>query len=132
MEVVMNRSAELERRSKTRYPVTLSVRYRTMGRSHRTTGMGRTVNISSSGLWVSSTHRTEVGTKVEVNIEWPSMLDGQIPLQLVAVGRVVRCMESGFALSFTQYQFRTMSRKAQLPSDGAESMESAFIRSAGA
>jgi hypothetical protein len=124
-------STELERRSKTRYPVTLTVRYRTMGRFNRTTGMGRTVNISSSGLLVSSTHRAEVGTRVEINIEWPSMLDGQIPLQLVAVGRVVRCLESGFALSFAQYQFRTMSRKTTLPNDSVEP-EPVFIRSAGA
>src|ERR1700730_6670436 len=86
----IDRSTPLERRSKIRYPVTLNVRYRTLGRSHRISGMGRTLNMSSGGLLIDADQRTEVGARIELNIEWPSMLDGQIPLQLVAVGRVVR------------------------------------------
>ena len=87
--------------------------------------------MSSGGLLIAADQRTEVGAKVELNVEWPSLLDGSIPLQLVAVGRVVRCLESGFALSFTQYQFRTMSRKLQsLPNDGWDGMERPMIRSA--
>jgi hypothetical protein len=93
--------------------------------------MGRTVNISSGGLLVEADQRTQVGAKVELNIEWPSLLDGSIPLQLVAVGRVVRCLESGFALAFKEYQFRTLSRKMQAaPGDGWDGMENAMMRSA--
>ena len=77
------------------------------------------MNMSSGGLLIAADQRTELGAKIELNIEWPSLLDGQVPLQLVAIGKVVRCLESGFALSFTQYQFRTMSRKLQAaPGDG--------------
>jgi hypothetical protein len=91
------------------------------------------MNMSSGGLLIAADQRTPLGSRIELNIEWPSMLDGQIPLQLVAVGKVVRSMESGFALSFTQYQFRTMSRKLQTtPIDGWSGMETAMIRSAGA
>jgi hypothetical protein len=129
----IDRTTPLERRSKIRYPVSLNVKYRTVGRSNRISGVGRTLNMSSGGLLIAADQRTEVGAKVELNVEWPSMLDGSIPLQLVAVGRVVRCLESGFALSFTQYQFRTMSRKLQsLPNDGWDGMDSPMIRSAGA
>jgi hypothetical protein len=128
-----SRSTPLERRLKIRYPVTLKVRYRTLGRSNRTTGLGRTVNMSSAGLLVLADHRTEVGAKIELNIEWPSMLDGQVPLQLVAVGKVVRCLESGFALAFTQYQFRTLSRKLQsVPGESWDGLETSMMRSAGA
>jgi hypothetical protein len=89
--------------------------------------------MSSGGLLIAADQRTEVGAKIELNVEWPSLLDGSIPLQLVAVGRVVRCLEAGFALSFTQYQFRTMSRKLQsLPNDGWDTRETPMIRSAGA
>jgi len=123
----------LERRSKMRYPVSLKVKYRTVGRSNRISGVGRTLNMSSGGLLIAADQRTEVGAKVELNVEWPSLLDGSIPLQLVAVGRVVRCLESGFALSFTQYQFRTMSRKLEsLPNDGWDGIDTPMIRSAGA
>lgn len=126
-----NRTTSMERRSKIRYPVTLNVRYRTLGRTDRISGMGRTVNISSGGLLVEADQRTQVGAKVELNIEWPSLLDGSIPLQLVAVGRVVRCLESGFALAFKEYQFRTLSRKMQAaPGEGWDGMENAMMRSA--
>jgi hypothetical protein len=89
--------------------------------------------MSSGGLLIEADQQTELGTKIELNVEWPSLLDGTVPLQLVAVGKVVRCIESGFALSFTQYQFRTMSRKLQAaPNDGWDGMETTMIRSAGA
>jgi len=129
----ITKTTPLERRSKIRYPVSLNVKYRTVGRSNRISGMGRTLNMSSGGLLIAADQRTDLGARIELNIEWPSMLDGQIPLQLVAVGRVVRCLESGFALSFTQYQFRTLSRKLQsTPIDGWDGLAPALIRSAGA
>jgi hypothetical protein len=129
----ITRTTPLERRSKIRYPVSLNVKYRTVGRSNRISGVGRTLNMSSGGLLIAADQRTQVGAKIELNVEWPSLLDGTIPLQLVAVGRVVRCLESGFALSFTQYQFRTMSRKLQtIPGDGWDGLETTMIRSAGA
>ena len=129
----IDRSISLERRSKIRYPVALNVRYRTMGKTHRISGIGRTINMSSDGLLIATDQRTDVGARIELNIEWPSMLDGQIPLQLVATGKVVRCLAFGFAFSFTQYQFRTMSRKLQsIPGETWDAVEPVMIRSAGA
>jgi hypothetical protein len=129
----MNRTTPLERRTKIRYPVTLTVRYRTLGRYHPISGLGRTVNMSSGGILVASEQGMALGTRLEINLEWPSLLDGLIPLQLVAVGKVVRCVESGFALSFMQYQFRTMSRKFQSTNeDGWDGGEPILVRSAGA
>ncbi len=129
----MKSTTPIERRSKMRYPVTLNVRYRTLGRYRRVSGLGRTVNLSSGGILVSSEQKIAVGTRLEVNLEWPSLLDGEIPLQLVALGKVVRCLESGFAVAYTQYQFRTMSRKLQSPpGEGLDATEPTLIRSAGA
>jgi hypothetical protein len=109
MEASNNR-AIIERRSKARYPVKLTVRYRTVGRHRSVNGVGETLNMSSSGLLVSAQHEVSAGLRLEVNVEWPLLLDGAIPLQLVAHGKVVRCGGSMFALSFAQYQFRTMGR----------------------
>ncbi len=132
MEVV-NRTIPLERRTKNRYPIALNVKYRTLGRYHRISGLGRTINLSSSGMLVESEQHLAEGARLEVNIEWPSLLDGLIPLQVVALGRVVRSFESGFALSFSQYQFRTMSRKLQaVPVQDWEASNAPLIRSAGA
>jgi len=100
----------LERRSKARYPVRLTVRYRTISRIHHINGVGHTLNMSSGGLLVSGEQQVSTGLRVEINVEWPLLLDGAVPLQLVAHGKVVRCGGSLFAISFAQYQFRTMAR----------------------
>jgi len=100
----------IERRSKARYPVKLTVRYRTVGRSEHVNGVGHTLNMSSGGLLVSGEQEVSAGLRLEVNVEWPLLLDGAVPLQLVAHGKVVRCGGSMFAISFAQYQFRTMAR----------------------
>jgi hypothetical protein len=109
MEAAINKRA-IERRSKARYPVKLTVRYRTVGRHQLVNGVGHTLNMSSGGLLVSAQHEVSAGSRLEVNVEWPLLLDGAVPLQLVAHGKVVRCGGSMFAISFVQYQFRTMSK----------------------
>lgn len=98
---------EMERRSKMRYVLVLKVRYRIL-RPKLHLGVGQAVNLSSGGVLVVSRHELNVGEELEVRIEWPSLLDGWIPLQLVAVGSVVRCGTSSFAMCFRRYQFRTV------------------------
>ena len=71
------------------------------------------VNMSSGGALVVSEHEIKLGTRVAVNIEWPLQLEGRILLQLVTLGRVVRCAGDSFALSFERYQFRTMRSSVQ-------------------
>ena len=102
--------AIMERRTKARYPVKLTVRYRAIGRSQTVNGVGQTLNMSSGGLLVSAEHDMPPGLRLEVNVEWPLLLNGTVPLQLVAHGKVVRGGGSEFAISFAQYQFRTMGR----------------------
>ena len=109
MEASSNRTI-IERRSKARYPVQLTVRYRTVGRVQHVNGVGQTLNMSSGGLLVSAQHDISTGLRLEVNVEWPLLLNGTVPIQLVAHGKVVRSGSSMFAISFAQYQFRTMGR----------------------
>ncbi len=110
-----------ERRSKSRYPVDLVVRFRFRLRTGAflLCGVGRTVNLSSGGLLVASQDlgsRDEfrAGGYVEFSIEWPVLLDGRIPLQLFGVGRVVRRGAFDFAAAFMQNQFRTLRRSSPL------------------
>ena len=100
-----------ERRSKVRYPLELAVRYQGIGEGQAITGVGRTLNLSSSGLLLASEEGVQPGARLKVTIEWPSLLNGKTPLQLVTVGRVVRQGRSNFAVAFEHYQFKTMSRK---------------------
>jgi hypothetical protein len=102
----------MERRLKVRYPLVLSVRYRTLGREFYS-GVGQAVNLSSGGALVDSQQELGMGAELEVRMDWPSLLDGYIPLQLVAVGWVVRCEASSFAVRFRRHQFRTLKRKVQ-------------------
>jgi len=101
-----------ERRSKMRYPIRLSVRYRGLGRMGGVVGLGQTLDLSSSGILVESPHQhtVSVGSRLEVSVDWPVMLDGTSPLQVVVRGRVVRSEMFRFAVSFQSYQFRTMKR----------------------
>lgn len=101
----------LERRSRVRYRLALSVRFRALSSRSPFSGVGRTMDLSSAGVCVvpqDSKHQIRVGAEVEMKIEWPSRLDGRIPLQLLAVGRVVRHGASGFAATLDRHEFRTV------------------------
>jgi hypothetical protein len=52
---------------------------------------------------------------MEMSMEWPSLLDGRVPLQLFAVGRVLRRGSSYFAAAFERYEFRTVSSNQPMP-----------------
>lgn len=101
-----------DRRSKVRYDIRLTVRYRLVGRKLMICGNGETTNISSSGALVLCEHKLIAGSRLELRIDWPYLLDLKIPLQLVTAGQVVRSLSSGFAVSFYRYEFRTVRRKA--------------------
>jgi hypothetical protein len=101
-----------ERRSKLRYPLVLNVRYRALGRGLHS-GVGQAVNLSSGGALVASQHELGVGEELELSIQWPSHLDGCIPIQLIAMGNVVRCGPSSFAVRFRRHQFRTLGSQVQ-------------------
>src|SRR5262249_28165991 len=100
-----------ERRFKSRYPLELTVRYQTLGRGKAINGVGKTLNLSSSGLLIIAQPVIGEGSRLKVTIEWPSLLNGTTPLQLVTVGRVVRQGNTSFAVAFEQYQFRTTSKR---------------------
>jgi hypothetical protein len=92
--IVVSQPIRAERRLKFRYPLGLSVRFRPLSGS-LFSGAGRAVNTSTSGVLVVSEqlvsqHDIRLDSKIEMNFEWPALLDGRIPLQLFAVGRVAR------------------------------------------
>lgn len=103
-----------ERRFRARYPVQLVARYRTLDRTDELVGVGTTVNMSSTSLLVRCQHDIPFGAHMEVLVNWPSLLESTIPLQLVTSGRVIRSGPSSFVIEFARYQFRTM-RTRPLP-----------------
>jgi hypothetical protein len=117
--IASNQAFPAERRSKLRYPLDLKVCFRCLTESSGFSGFGRTVNMSSGGVLVFSEHVAlrgiSAGAHLQMSIEWPSLLDGRIPLQLFAVGRILRVGASAFAATFDRYQFRTMRISSQPP-----------------
>jgi hypothetical protein len=105
---VASRDLELERRSNARFPMQLNVRYRTLAAEPALVGIGRTLNVSSCGLLIASEQQiVQDGSRLKISVEWPSMLDGTTPLQLIAECRVTRCQPAAFAVRLERYQFRT-------------------------
>lgn len=108
-----------DRRSKFRYPLVLGVRFHFRFRELLLSRQGRTINLSAGGLLVASQDaalpdQITVGARLELNIEWPVLLDGRIPLQLFASGQVVRRRAIDFAVALDRHEFRTM-RSASRP-----------------
>jgi PilZ domain len=103
-----------ERRAKSRYDMNLNVRYQTMGMASPVAGIGQTLNVSSGGVFITGDHNVREGTRMRVVIEWPSLLNGTTPLQLITIGIVVRRQNAGLAVAFEGYQFRTAGRRANV------------------
>jgi len=111
-----------ERRSKYRYPLDLSIRFRSVSGLSAISGEGRTLNLSSGGVLVLAQqvalHQISAGARVDFSIEWPSLLNGKIPLQLFAHGRILRLGVSVFAATFERHQFRTRRISSQSAGQG--------------
>jgi PilZ domain len=105
--IVGGRNTPAERRNRFRYSLDLSVRFGSAGPGARFFGQGIIVNMSSGGVLVASSHQPPVGELVELRIEWPSLLDGRVPLQLIAMGRILRRGPARFAAALERYEFRT-------------------------
>lgn len=95
-----------ERRSRQRFPLTLAVEYRLLGKGERC-GLGKTRNISSTGVLFEVAERQPFSGSIELVVSWPCTLDGACALKLLMKGRVVRNEGKGIAIESRQYEFRT-------------------------
>jgi hypothetical protein len=96
----------LERRSRRRFPLTLTVKYKLLGKLKRY-GSGKTCNISSTGVLIEVADQQNLSGSIELIMSWPCMLDDACALKLVVKGRVVRIEGRHVAVASSQYQFRT-------------------------
>ena len=85
------------------------VRYRVLGGKHRTTqaGSGRTLNMSGGGVLFTTESTLVAGELVELAVSWPALLNGVLPLKLVARGHLVRIEERQAAIAIEKYEFKT-------------------------
>ena len=67
--------------------------------------------MSSCGLLIASEEaQISTGARLQLTVDWPFLLHGITPLQLIVSCRVTRSMPEEFAVKLDQYQFRTRKR----------------------
>ena len=102
-----------ERRTKRRFQIDQEVKYKMLyGQRIAETGVGRTVNISSGGVWFSTESMLTSGMPIEVSMNWPVLLNDSCPMKLMIYGCVVRSNEKGAAVAIERYEFRTQGSRA--------------------
>ncbi len=99
-----------DRRSSNRMPIDREVRYRVFGRKKKLshTGLGRLLDMSSSGALFTTESDLPIRAPIEVAVSWPALLDNRTHLKLVLSGHVTRSDESQAAMSIRKYEFRTL------------------------
>jgi FixJ family two-component response regulator len=97
-----------ERRTNARFDCHLAVSYQTLEKPFLSgLGSSETLNISSKGVLFKADEKLEPGQLVQVSVDWPARLENQIPLKLVAEGRIVRNIKGIAAMTIEKYEFRT-------------------------
>jgi len=109
----VNGRDERERRTKRRFMIDQEVKYKMLyGQRIAETGVGRTMNISSGGVWFSTENMLTSGMPVELSMNWPVLLNDSCPMKLMIYGCVVRSNEKGAAVAIERYEFRTQGSRA--------------------
>jgi len=100
--------AEIERRKRNRFVLSLPIRYQPFGSgAGEPCGVGRLLDISSRGLAFSGDAELAPGRRVQAWIAWPVKLGDSCPLQLYVAGTVVRSERGVLAMLLQEYEFRT-------------------------
>jgi len=97
-----------DRRTDRRYTLNLDLRWKLVRRRKvLDSGNGRTLDLSSSGLYFDAGRPLPAGLNVELSIAWPALLHNIAPMQLVVSGKIVRSEGSRAAVRVVQHEFRT-------------------------
>lgn len=95
-----------DRRQDRRYDVQLKLRYKVLNDGRvLDEGSGTTVNMSRTGIQFECGRILGEGMDIELAIEWPILLRGSEPLELHAMGRVMRADDRSAAMHITWHEF---------------------------
>jgi hypothetical protein len=113
-----------------RYPIRLDVEYKLQRKGQVILrGLGRTLNISSGGVFLSVNDSLEIGGLIELAINWPLLLDDFCPLKLKIRGLIVRSDVQGIAVEIQHHEFRTAGARLAHQSSPDRASPSAVIES---
>jgi hypothetical protein len=112
-----------DQRLSRRYPIALEIEYKLLrkGRVERL-GLGKTLNVSSTGVLFQPTEPLPAGCSIELLMQWPFLLEGVCPLKLVINGNIVRSDGKGVAVRTKHHEFRTAGARASVPSRQVRSL----------
>ena len=100
-----------DRRGTKRFPMELGLRYKTLnGEMPKETGIGKTVNILSTGVLFEADRPLPANGILELAISWPAPLNDTCLLNLVARGRIVRSGDGKAVLRIHKSEFKTSAR----------------------
>jgi hypothetical protein len=116
----ISRQDGTERRASGRFRIEQEIRYRLLDRKNgNRSGSGRTLDMSSGGVFFTANEPLPEGKRVELAVDWPARLDGRCALKFVVTGRVVRTQAGAAAVAIERYEFRTRG-SSLLPEIGRE------------
>jgi hypothetical protein len=97
-----------DRRSSVRFQLEREIRYKVGGKRGEESGVGQSINLSSSGVLFTTDRVLISGSRIELSISWPARLNDKVSLKLVARGRLVRFEAGLAAMKIEQYEFHTL------------------------
>ena len=102
-----------ERRSKRRFQIEQDVRFKMLyGQRIAETGVGKTLNVSSGGVYIATENTLTPGLPIELSMNWPVLLHDSCPMKLMIYGCVIRSNGNGAAISIERYEFRTQGSRS--------------------
>ena len=97
-----------DQRRHRRYPIVLDAEYEVFSEGRvELLGYARTLNISTSGVLLSTNDSLPAGRSIKLAMNWPLLLRGVCPLRLIIRGHIVRSHGKRIAIQSTHHQFRT-------------------------
>jgi hypothetical protein len=90
-----------------RYPMSLAIKYVIDSPESARTGVGETVWMNSRQMAFLAKEPAGVGDKLMMRIEWPVLLRGEVPLQLIVSAEIVQLVGPLSIARLSRHEFRT-------------------------
>jgi hypothetical protein len=101
-----------ERRRARRFPLRREARYTILEPRKRHTPVGtETLDISSRGMCLRCTDVPALGSRMDVSVNWPAVLESGCRLKLVARTRVIWRSSDLVGVMIEKHEFRTQGKE---------------------
>jgi PilZ domain-containing protein len=101
---VVGPTPDKERRAADRVQIVYPIRYETHTQPKQI-GMGHTIDMSNGGIAFTTESFLPANAPVTLHVAWPVRLDGTVPIELIAAGRLARTEAMRAALQLDRLSF---------------------------